>query len=102
MVLVKTLSIIIHVTITIHVLLKMNLVKKALNCLSIYGTERERFYFFINWNISMQSQQYVFGSRKCDFSICECCSSRPKCLLNKLDELVSKCRQKIILQLKIL
>lgn len=45
MVLVKTLSIIIHVTITIHVLLKMNLVKKALNCLSIYGTERESFIF---------------------------------------------------------
>lgn len=60
MVLVKTLSIIIHVTIIIHVLLKINLMKKALNCLGIYGTERERFNFFINWNISMQSQKYVF------------------------------------------
>ena len=60
------------------------------------GIERERYYF-INWNIAMKSQKYVCGSRKCDLCICEkllISRADPNVLLNKRDELVSKCRHR--------
>ena len=60
------------------------------------GIERERYYF-INWNIAMKSQKYVCGSRKCDLCICEkllISRADPNILLNKRDELVSKCRHR--------
>ena len=58
------------------------------------GIERERYYF-INWNIAMKSQKHVCGSPKCDLCICEkllISRADPNILLNKRDELVSKCR----------
>ena len=53
--------------------------------------------YFINWNIAMKSQKYVCGSRKCDLCICEkllISREDPNVLLNKCDELVSKCRHR--------
>ena len=50
-----------------------------------------------NWNIAMKSQKYVCGSRKCDLCICEkllISRADPDVLLNKRDELVSKCRHR--------
>ena len=60
------------------------------------GIERERYYF-LNWNIAMKLQKYVCGSRKCDLCICEkllISRADPNVLLNKRDELVSKCRHR--------
>ena len=60
------------------------------------GIERERYYF-INWNIAMKSQKHVCGSPKCDLCICEkllISRADPNILLNKRDELVSKCRHR--------
>ena len=51
--------------------------------------------FSINWDIAMKSHKYVCGSRKCDLCICEkllIARGDPYVLLNKRDELVSKCR----------
>ena len=53
--------------------------------------------YFINWNIIMKSQKYVCGSRKCDLCNCEkllISRADPNVLLNKRDELVSKCRHR--------
>ena len=90
MVLVKTLSK--NVTIIIIVLLEINLVKRTLNFPSKYGNGKR-----INWNIAMKSQKYVCGSRKCHLCICEkllISIADPNVLLNKRDELVSKCRHR--------
>ena len=61
------------------------------------GIERERYYF-INWDIAMKSHKYACGSRKCDLCICKTqiliARADPKVLLNKRDELVSKCRHR--------
>ena len=49
---------------------------------------------FINCGIGMKSQKYVCGSGKCDLCICEkvlIARADPDVLLNKRDELVSKC-----------
>ena len=45
----------------------------------------------------MKSHKYVCGSRKCDLCICEkllIARGDPYVLLNKRDELVSKCRHR--------
>ena len=45
----------------------------------------------------MKAQKYVCGSRKCDLCICEkllIARADPNVLLNKRDELVSKCRHR--------
>ena len=47
----------------------------------------------------MKSHKYVCGSRKCDLCICEkllIARGDPYVLLNKRDELVSKCRHRNI------
>ena len=93
MVLVKILSK--NVTITINVLLEINLVKRKLNCLSTYGNGIEReIHYFINWDIAMKAQKYICRCRRCDLCICEkplITRGHPNVLLNKRDELVSKC-----------
>ena len=51
--------------------------------------------YFINWDIAMKSQKYACRSRKCDLCVCEkllMSRADPNVLLNKRDELVSKCR----------
>ena len=53
--------------------------------------------YFINWNITTKSQKYVCRSRKCDLCICEkfrTARADPNVLLNKRDELNSKCRHR--------
>ena len=53
--------------------------------------------YLINCDIAMKSQKYVCGSRKCDLCICEkllISRADPNILLNKRDELVSKCRHR--------
>ena len=53
--------------------------------------------YFINWNIAMKSQKYVCGSRKRDLCICEklpISRADPHVLVNKHDELVSKCQHR--------
>ena len=72
-----------NVAITINVLLEINPVKRTLNCLIIEELKEKDFNCFINW------------SRKCDLYICEKLlipTANPNVLLNKRDELVSKCR----------
>ena len=58
-------------------------------------TNRQReINYFINWGIAMKSQKYVCASRKCDLCICEKLligRADTSDLLNKRDELVSKC-----------
>ena len=57
------------------------------------GIEAERYYF-INWDTALQMQKYVCRSRKCALCICEkllISRADPNALLNKRDELVSKC-----------
>ena len=94
-----------NATITINVLLEINLVTGTLKCPRVHGNwKRERdISYFINWDIALKLQKYVCGSRKCDSCICEkLFISRvdPSVLLNKRDELVSKCwhRNKFILK----
>ena len=51
----------------------------------------------MNWDIAMKSDKYVCGSQKCDLCICEkllIARAGPNVLLNKHDELVSKCRHR--------
>ena len=59
-------------------------------------TEKDINYF-INWDIAMKSQKYVFESQKCDLCICEklvIAIADPNVLLNKRDKIVSKCGNK--------
>ena len=80
-----------------YVLLELNLVKRTLNCLYVWELKEKNINYFINWDIAMKSQKYVCGSRKCDLCICERllnARADPNVLLNKPDELVSKCRHR--------
>ena len=63
----------------------------------VWELKEKYINYFINWNIAMKSQKYVFGSRKCDLCICErllFSRADPNVLLNKRDELLSKCRHR--------
>ena len=59
--------------------------------------------YYINWDIAMKSQKYVCGSQKCDLCICEkllIARVDPNVLLNKHNELVSKCQHRNKLTLR--
>ena len=51
--------------------------------------------YTIDWLIAMKSDPYICGTRKCDLCLCEkllIARANSASLLNKRDELVSKCR----------
>ena len=51
--------------------------------------------YTINWLIAMKAHPYICGTRKCDLCLCEklmIARANSASLLNKRDELVSKCR----------
>ena len=51
--------------------------------------------YTIDWLIAMKSHPYICGTRKCDLCLCEkllIARANSASLLNKRDELVSKCR----------
>ena len=53
--------------------------------------------YFINCDIAMKLQKCICGSQKCDLCIYEkllIARADPNVLLNKRDELVSKCRHR--------
>ena len=53
--------------------------------------------FLLTGTFAMKSHKYLCGSRKCDLCICEkllIARGDPYVLLNKRDELVSKCRDR--------
>ena len=63
----------------------------------VWELKEKDINYFINWDIAMEAQKYVCGSRKCDLCICEkllIARADPNVLLNKRDELVSKCRHR--------
>ena len=78
--------------------------KRTRNCPSTYGELKEKdINYFINWDIAMETQEYVCGFRKCDLCYCEkllIARADPNVFLNKRDELVSKCRHRNKLTLK--
>ena len=51
--------------------------------------------YTIDWLIAMKVHSYICGTRKCDWCLCEklmIARDNSVSLLNKRDELVSKCR----------
>ena len=51
--------------------------------------------YTIDWLIAMKAHPYICGTRKCDLCLCEklmIARANSASLLNKGDELVSKCR----------
>ena len=63
----------------------------------VWELQEKEINYFINWNIAMKSHKYVCRSRKCNLCICEkllISRAYPNVLLNKRDELVSKCRHR--------
>ena len=51
--------------------------------------------YTIDWLIAMKAHPYIRGTRKCDICLCEkllIARANSASLLNKRDELVSKCR----------
>ena len=63
----------------------------------VWELKEKDINYFINWDIDMKSHKYVCGSRKYDLCICEkllITRADPNVLLNKRDELVSKCRHR--------
>ena len=61
----------------------------------VWELKEKNINYFINWDIAMTAQKHVCGSRKCNLRICETlliARSDANVLLNKRDELVSKCR----------
>ena len=51
--------------------------------------------YTIDWLIAMKAHPYICGTRKCDLCLCEkllIARANSACLLNKRDELISKCR----------
>ena len=63
----------------------------------VWELKEKDINYLINWNLDMKSQKNVFGSRQCDLCICErllISRADPNVLLNKRDELVSKCRHR--------
>ena len=63
----------------------------------VWELKEKDINYIINWDIAMKSHKYVCGSRKCDQCICEkvlIARADPNVLLNKRDELVSKCRHR--------
>ena len=52
--------------------------------------------YTIDWLIAMKAHPYICGTRKCDLCLCEkllIARANSASLLNKRDELVSKCRR---------
>ena len=50
--------------------------------------------YTIDWLIAMTAHPYICGTRKCDLCLCEkllIARANSESLLNKCDELVSKC-----------
>ena len=63
----------------------------------VWELKEKDINYFINWDIAIESHKYVCGSRNCDLCICEkllIARADPNVLLNKLDELVLKCRHR--------
>ena len=61
----------------------------------IWGLKENGENYTINWLISMKAHPYICGTRKCDLCLCEkllIARANSATLLNKRDELVSKCR----------
>ena len=59
------------------------------------GIEKNGESFTIDWLIAMKTHPYICGTRKCDLCLCEkllITRANSACLLNKRDELISKCR----------
>ena len=70
--------------------------RKKITELSQYVCELKEkdINYLINWNIAMNLQKYVCGSRKCDFCIFDkllISRADPNVFLNKRDEIVLKC-----------
>ena len=63
----------------------------------VWELKEKYINYFINWDIAMKVQKYVCGFGKCDLCICEkllIARANPNVLLNKHDDLVSKCRHR--------
>ena len=69
----------------------------------VWELKEKDINYFINWDTAMKLHKYVCESRKCDLCICEkllIARVDPNVLLNKRDELMSKCRHTNKLTLK--
>ena len=71
-----------NLTITINFLLEINLVKRTLNCFSMYGNWKRKLLIVLSIFILLWNQRYMFEDLIVDLNV----------LPNKRDELVSKCR----------
>ena len=63
----------------------------------VWELKKKNINYSINWDVTMKSQKYVCVSRKCDLCTYEklfITREDPNVLLNKRDELVSKCRHR--------
>ena len=63
----------------------------------VWELKEKDINYFINWDIAMKVQKYSCGSQKCDLCICEkllIARADPNALLNKHDDLVSKCHHR--------
>ena len=69
----------------------------------VYELRQKDIKYFVNWDITIKSEKYVCRSPKWDLCICQklvIARADLNVLLNKRDELVSKCRQRNKLTLK--
>ena len=60
------------------------------------GIEKNDENYTIDWLIAMKAHPQICGTRKCDLCLCEklmIARANSASLLNKRNELVSKCRQ---------
>ena len=63
--------------------------------MSIWELKENRKNYTVDWLIAMKAHPYICGTRKCDLCLCEklmIARANSASLLNKRDELVSKCR----------
>ena len=83
------------ITITSHYL-KINRGKKNIELSNyIWELKENGKNHTIDWLIAMKTHPYICGTKKCDSCLCEksmIARASSASLLNKLDEIVSKCR----------
>ena len=63
----------------------------------IWKLKDDNTQFDLNWSIAVRASPYICGSRRCDLCLCEkicIIKSESKELLNKRNELISKCRHR--------
>ena len=69
--------------------------KKTQNFKKCMETQAKNTPFKINWSIAASAAPYTSVSKKCDLCLTEkllIATSDPKTILNKRDEIMSKCR----------